>query len=116
MTTAIVDDIIARHAGREAVCEGELVTALVDRVYLQDGNSPRYEPCSSAMGSTEFLTERGSRYFSTIRLSRLTSTSPTACARRKCLRKRLGSKTFVQGLASAMWLRLRSAGSRPAQL
>lgn len=40
MSPSIVEDIIARHSGREAVHEGDLVTATVDRVYLQDGNSP----------------------------------------------------------------------------
>lgn len=36
----IVEAIIAAHAGRGDVRAGELVTAKVDRVYLQDGNSP----------------------------------------------------------------------------
>lgn len=41
MTTAtLVEQIIASHANRETVAPGELVTARVDRVYLQDGNSP----------------------------------------------------------------------------
>jgi 3-isopropylmalate/(R)-2-methylmalate dehydratase large subunit len=33
-------DIIAAHAGRDAVSPGDLVTVKVDRVYVQDGNSP----------------------------------------------------------------------------
>ena len=37
---ALVEQIIASHAGRDGVTPGELVTAKVDRVYLQDGNSP----------------------------------------------------------------------------
>lgn len=40
MSATIVEDIIASHAGRGSVAEGDLVTARVDRVYLQDGNSP----------------------------------------------------------------------------
>lgn len=36
----LVEEIIATHAGRPAVSAGELVTAKVDRVYVQDGNSP----------------------------------------------------------------------------
>ncbi|CPR16632.1 aconitase/3-isopropylmalate dehydratase large subunit family protein [Brenneria goodwinii] len=36
----LAEQIIAAHAGCDRVNEGELVTAQVDRVYLQDGNSP----------------------------------------------------------------------------
>jgi len=36
----LAEEIIAAHAGRERVNPGELVTAKVDRVYVQDGNSP----------------------------------------------------------------------------
>ncbi|CUX03980.1 aconitase/3-isopropylmalate dehydratase large subunit family protein [Rhizobium pusense] len=36
----LVEQIIAGHAKRDFVSPGELVTASVDRVYLQDGNSP----------------------------------------------------------------------------
>lgn len=39
-TPTLVEQIIAAHAGRDSVTPGELVTARVDRVYLQDGNSP----------------------------------------------------------------------------
>jgi 3-isopropylmalate/(R)-2-methylmalate dehydratase large subunit len=37
---SLVEDIIASHAGRDSVRPGDLVTAQVDRVYVQDGNSP----------------------------------------------------------------------------
>lgn len=37
---AIVEHIIASRAGRDSVRPGELVTVSVDRVYVQDGNSP----------------------------------------------------------------------------
>jgi 3-isopropylmalate/(R)-2-methylmalate dehydratase large subunit len=37
---SIASEIIARHAGRDEVSPGELVTVKVDRVYVQDGNSP----------------------------------------------------------------------------
>lgn len=41
MTTAtLAERIISSHCGRDQVSPGELVTASVDRVYLQDGNSP----------------------------------------------------------------------------
>ncbi|WP_375411008.1 aconitase/3-isopropylmalate dehydratase large subunit family protein [uncultured Bradyrhizobium sp.] len=40
MKPTLVEQIIASHAKRERVSHGELVTAQVDRVYLQDGNSP----------------------------------------------------------------------------
>lgn len=36
----LAEEIIAAHAGRDRVAPGELVTVKVDRVYLQDGNSP----------------------------------------------------------------------------
>src|SRR5215211_471816 len=36
----LVNQVIAAHAGRDEVAAGELVSAEVDRVYLQDGNSP----------------------------------------------------------------------------
>ncbi|GHF69832.1 3-isopropylmalate/(R)-2-methylmalate dehydratase large subunit [Amycolatopsis bartoniae] len=36
----LANQIVAAHAGREAVGTGELVSVGVDRVYLQDGNSP----------------------------------------------------------------------------
>ncbi|KOX14235.1 aconitase/3-isopropylmalate dehydratase large subunit family protein [Nocardiopsis sp. NRRL B-16309] len=36
----LVNRIIAEHAGRESVETGELLFADVDRVYVQDGNSP----------------------------------------------------------------------------
>ncbi len=37
---SLVEEIIAAHAGRDKVTPGDLVTAKVDRVYVQDGNSP----------------------------------------------------------------------------
>lgn len=37
---SLVEQIIASRASRESVSAGELVTAKIDRVYLQDGNSP----------------------------------------------------------------------------
>ncbi|WP_299085521.1 aconitase/3-isopropylmalate dehydratase large subunit family protein [uncultured Ruegeria sp.] len=37
---AIVNDIIAAHSGGEPVEAGQLVTVNVDKVYVQDGNSP----------------------------------------------------------------------------
>lgn len=37
---SLVEQIIANHSVRDHVTEGDLVTAKVDRVYLQDGNSP----------------------------------------------------------------------------
>jgi 3-isopropylmalate/(R)-2-methylmalate dehydratase large subunit len=36
----LAESIIAAHAGRESVSPGELVGVAVDRVYLQDGNTP----------------------------------------------------------------------------
>ncbi len=36
----IVEQIIAAHAGRERVSPGEILSVAVDRVYVQDGNSP----------------------------------------------------------------------------
>ncbi len=36
----LAESIIAAHAGRESVSPGELVGVSVDRVYLQDGNTP----------------------------------------------------------------------------
>ena len=40
MSPTFAEKVIASHAGRDVVREGDLVTASVDRVYLQDGNSP----------------------------------------------------------------------------
>ncbi|HCN61932.1 MAG TPA: 3-isopropylmalate dehydratase large subunit [Pseudomonas sp.] len=40
MTAPMVEQIIASHTDCGHVTEGDLVTAKVDRVYLQDGNSP----------------------------------------------------------------------------
>ncbi|CEP35301.1 MULTISPECIES: 3-isopropylmalate dehydratase large subunit [unclassified Halomonas] len=40
MNSPFVEEVIAKHADRDSIHEGELVTARVDRVYLQDGNSP----------------------------------------------------------------------------
>ena len=36
----LAEQIIASHAGRDAVCPGEILSVTVDRVYVQDGNSP----------------------------------------------------------------------------
>jgi 3-isopropylmalate/(R)-2-methylmalate dehydratase large subunit len=36
----LVNQIIAKHAGLDRVSAGELVTVSVDKVYVQDGNSP----------------------------------------------------------------------------
>jgi 3-isopropylmalate/(R)-2-methylmalate dehydratase large subunit len=40
MSAPLVKRIIATHSGRGGVRPGEIVTAAVDRVYVQDGNSP----------------------------------------------------------------------------
>src|SRR3954469_6407348 len=37
---SIAVDIIRNHAARDDVAPGDLVTVKVDRVYVQDGNSP----------------------------------------------------------------------------
>jgi 3-isopropylmalate/(R)-2-methylmalate dehydratase large subunit len=46
----IVEDIIAAHAGRDNVRPGDLATVKVDRVYLQDGNSPTIRQLFGAYG------------------------------------------------------------------
>lgn len=60
----LVEDIIAAHAGRGDVQPGELVTAKVDRVYLQDGNSPTIRQLFKAYGfDSVFDPERVAIFF-----------------------------------------------------
>ena len=40
MSAPLVERIIAAHSGRGGVRPGQIVTAAVDRIYVQDGNSP----------------------------------------------------------------------------
>lgn len=40
MSAPIVERIIASRSGRDSVGPGQIVTASVDRIYVQDGNSP----------------------------------------------------------------------------
>lgn len=40
MSAPLVERIIASRSGREGVRPGQIVTARVDRIYVQDGNSP----------------------------------------------------------------------------
>ena len=47
------EKIIAAHANRDHVEPGELVTVRVDRVYLQDGNSPTIRKLFAENGFTE---------------------------------------------------------------
>ncbi len=49
----LAEKIIANHANRDRVAPGELVTVAVDRVYLQDGNSPTIRKLFAENGFTE---------------------------------------------------------------
>jgi 3-isopropylmalate/(R)-2-methylmalate dehydratase large subunit len=49
----LAERIIAAHANRDRVEPGELVTVQVDRVYLQDGNSPTIRKLFAENGFTE---------------------------------------------------------------
>lgn len=49
----LAERIIANHANRDRVAPGELVTVAVDRVYLQDGNSPTIRKLFAENGFTE---------------------------------------------------------------
>ncbi|WP_202949060.1 aconitase family protein, partial [Halomonas sp. KM-1] len=40
LPATFVEKVITQHADRESVEEGDLVTVKVDRIYLQDGNTP----------------------------------------------------------------------------
>lgn len=64
MTPPFVEQVIASHAGRDRVMEGELVTTSVDRVYLQDGNSPTIRTLFAKHGFTNvFDRERVAVFF-----------------------------------------------------
>jgi 3-isopropylmalate/(R)-2-methylmalate dehydratase large subunit len=61
---SIVEGIIAAHAGRDSVRPGDLVAARVDRVYVQDGNSPTIRELFKKHGFTSvFDKERVGIFF-----------------------------------------------------
>lgn len=60
----LVEDIIARHAGHAPVTALELVDVEVDRVYVQDGNSPTIAKLYAEYGfDTVFAPERVGLFF-----------------------------------------------------
>ncbi len=93
----LVEEIMASHAGRPTVSPGELIDVKVDRVYVQDGNSPTIAKLFAEHGfETVFNPERVGLFFDHSVLPPNTAMADRL-AEAKVFAGKIGAQVFRQG-------------------